>query len=334
MRIAVHINKDPLFDSRWTQILAEKGIEVVPVNLMDPEILEIVKTCDGVMWHYRHLPQDKQAAAAVLNTIERQLGIPVWPNYETRWHFDEKVSQHYLLSAIDAPRVRSWVFWDEEDAKIFLKSATYPLVFKLSVGAGAANVIKVDNVEQACSLTSEMFKYGIFPYQMNEFKPNDGLLQMMKFIGFFLLKRRIKLPSYYSIQKDYVYFQEFVPNNEYDIRITVIGRRAFGFIRYNREGDFRASGSGKIDYSLERIPIKAVKIALEVSLTNGFQSMAYDFLLKSQDEPVISEISYGYVDKAVYECPGYWDDQLDWHEGHMWPEEAHIEDFIEYIMSR
>ena len=45
--------------------------------------------------------------------------------------------------------------------------------------------------------------------------------------------------------KDYVYFQKFLPNNKYDIRIVVIGDRAFGFIRYNRENDFRASGSGK-----------------------------------------------------------------------------------------
>jgi hypothetical protein len=33
----------------------------------------------------------------------------------------------------------------------------------------------------------------------------------------------------------------------------------------------------------------------------------------------------------VESCPGHWDSKLQWHEGHVWPEEAHVEDFLRYV---
>ena len=30
-------------------------------------------------------------------------------------------------------------------------------------------------------------------------------------------------------------------------------------------------------------------------------------------------------------CPGYWDRDLRWHEEHVWPEQAQVEDFIALI---
>ena len=136
---------------------------------------------------------------------------------------------------------------------------------------------------------------------------------------------------HYMLQKDYVYFQKFIPNNDHDIRVTIIGNRAFAFIRYNRDNDFRASGSGKIDYDKSKIPIEAIKIAFEVSEKCKFQSMAYDFMIDENNKVLINEITYCYSGDAVEKCEGYWDDKLNWHEGKMRPEEAHVEDFLERI---
>jgi glutathione synthase/RimK-type ligase-like ATP-grasp enzyme len=47
-----------------------------------------------------------------------------------------------------------------------------------------------------------------------------------------------------------VYLQKFIKNNDGDYRVTVIGGKfAYSFKRLNRPNDFRASGSGRIDYS-------------------------------------------------------------------------------------
>lgn len=51
-----------------------------------------------------------------------------------------------------------------------------------------------------------------------------------------------------GLTKKYVYFQDFIPGNDFDTRVTIIGDRAFGFTRNVRPGDFRASGSGNVGY--------------------------------------------------------------------------------------
>jgi len=349
LSIAIHhvenVHKDS-YSRRWIEYLKNTDIKAVILDFRQADIINQVKGCDGVMWHWIHMPDEKQAAPKILDAIEEGLGTSVFPNRETRWHYDEKVSQHYFLESIDAPKIRSWVFWDKEEALEFTKTAKFPLVFKLSVGAGSSNVLKLDQYKEAEKLIDRLFDTGLEPYTFNEFEKKDtvwypDLYQRIKDSINYLIKRRYPAPPfnikkhwYYLKQKNYVYFQEYIPDNDFDIRITTIGRRAFGFIRYNRKDDFRASGSGDIHYHLDKIPLEAVKLALDISIQNNFQSMAYDFLMDTNNQPVINEISYCYQNLAVYNCPGHWDVDMVWHEGHVWPENAIIEDFIQLIKSR
>jgi hypothetical protein len=128
--------------------------------------------------------------------------------------------------------------------------------------------------------------------------------------------------------KNYVLFQRFLPGNNFDTRVTVIGDRAFAFRRMVRDDDFRASGSGRIDYDSTKIDPRCLEIAFATSRKMGFQSMAYDFLRNEDGEPEFCEVSYTYVSSAVHNCPGYWDTRLNWHEGHYWPEHLHLIDAL------
>ena len=132
-------------------------------------------------------------------------------------------------------------------------------------------------------------------------------------------------------QKGYVYFQEFLPGNCFDTRITVIGDRAFAFRRMNRPGDFRASGSGRLRYETELIDKRCVQIAFEVTRRIGAQSLAFDFLFDESKDPRICEISYCYAASAVHDCPGYWDAKGNWYNGHVWPQDAIIEDILSEV---
>lgn len=85
----------------------------------------------------------------------------------------------------------------------------------------------------------------------------------------------------------------------------MIGGRAFAFRRLNRVNDFRSSGSGRIDYDINKIDLKIVSKALEISQALGFQSMAYDSLYDENGDVSFCEISYTYVASAIYHCPGY-----------------------------
>lgn len=348
IKIAVHSEKNQHEDNytaRWIAELEKREVRVKKVNLRRNDAISQVRDCDGVMWHWFHTPNDKQMAPKILSSIELCLNIPVFPNLRTCWHYDEKNSQNYLFDAIDAPKIKTWIFWQYDEAINFIKSCAYPIIFKLSVGAGSANILKITDYNEAKQIVDKMFYKGFFPYTINEFVDQEDRKQPKSFLS--MIKKRGKdalrfllfgdyppLKDYFLVQKNYVYFQEYLQNNFHDIRITVIGNRAFGFIRHNRENDFRASGSGNFDVNSENIPVETVRIAHRLSLKNNFQSMAYDFLLNPEGKPVISEISYCYVNWPVHECPGYWDRELKWHEGHMWPEEAHVEDFVNFILDR
>jgi hypothetical protein len=348
MRIAIHdstIGKSFNFAPRWIKSAKEIGIEVLCIDFKKYNTIKNICGCDGAMWHWAHFPDDKQSAPKILDAIESGLRIPVFPNKETRWHYDEKIAQNYFFDAISAPKIKTWIFWNMDEALEFVEEAEYPLVFKLSVGAGSANILKVESKEEAIKLVELIFGVGLQPYSFNEFNKKEQQQggnniyddQMNHPLNYKtqanLWDININSPfhRYYMIQKNYVYFQEFLPENKYDIRITIIGNRAFGFIRHNRANDFRASGSGIIDYDMSKIHTDAVDIAHRISMDNNFQSMAYDFLYDKTGKVVISEISYCYQNLAIYNCPGYWDREQKWHEGHIWPEEAQLIDFIHYV---
>jgi hypothetical protein len=137
----------------------------------------------------------------------------------------------------------------------------------------------------------------------------------------------------HALQRGYVYFQDFMADNPFDTRITIIGGRAFGFRRFNRPGDFRASGSGEPAYETEQIDPRCVRIAFDVAKRLGSAALAFDFLFDENHEPKIGEVSYTFVAHAVYDCPGYWDEGLNWREGHHWPQDIILEDFLNRIAS-
>jgi hypothetical protein len=123
--------------------------------------------------------------------------------------------------------------------------------------------------------------------------------------------------------------QEFCRNNDGDLRIVVIGNRVMGFFRRNRPNDFRASGSGLIEY-VEDLDPECVRIAFEISSRMGFDSMAYDFVRDNQGRWVVLECSYVYLDTAVRDCRYYYEmpsgQRCD--KSGVYPEDFILEDFL------
>ena len=139
-------------------------------------------------------------------------------------------------------------------------------------------------------------------------------------------KTLINLPR----ERGYLYAQDFIPNNNFDIRIIIIGNRAFAIKRMVRAGDFRASGSGKIVYDMKQIPTECVKISFEITSRLKAQCVAYDYVLLDEI-PKIVEISYGFNSSGYLKCPGYWNSSLEFKLGTFTPEKFMVQDVLKQI---
>lgn len=333
--IAIH-HREKSFSDRWIAYCERHAISYKVVNCLGSDIIKQLTSCACLLWHWSHGDPSEQIAARHVIMAAEAMGIKVFPGSSTCWSFDDKVSQKYLLEAIGAPLVPTYVSYDLDETLKWIDHASYPKVFKLRRGAGSSNVKLVHSVRDARSLARRAFSSGFSPMphygqdvqkRFRAARSRGDLWQVIRRVPQVLSRIRHSRQMM-EVERGYVYFQDFMPGNSFDTRVTIIGDRAFAFTRNVRPGDFRASGSGEIVYDIDRINCECVEIAFNVTNKIGSQSMAFDFVLGERRQPLILEMSYGFASEPVYSCPGYWDRGLQWHEGHVWPQDAILIDLL------
>lgn len=337
MKIAIH-NRENSFSDRWIDYCKQNHLDYVLVNCFDSDIMEKLEKekATHLMWHFHHSSShDILVSGYVLNAAESR-GIKTFPDYNTRWHFDDKCAQKYLFESLNLPDAKAHIFYDKNSAAKFLKQTSFPIVSKLRRGAGSTNVKLIHNEQDGLENIRIMFDEGVASIS----KPMGNLDQKMRIAK--KIKNPVRLASkvYHhilksnkerklaNVEKGYVYYQEFMPSNDFDTRIIVVGDKAFGIRRFNKDNDFRASGSGKIDYNAKEIDTQMVKLAFEATQKIGAQCLAYDFVYDADKKPRIIEICYAFSMKAYDACEGFWDQNLEFHEGKFNPQFFMIENLL------
>ncbi len=319
MKIAIH-NRKGSFSDRWVSFCREHGIDYLLVDSYRSDIVSVVKDCDAFMWHHHHGDsRDILFSKQLLYSLE-EAGIRCFPNFLTTWFFDDKIGQKYLLESVEAPMVPTHIFYSKKDALDWSENASFPVVFKLRGGAGAYNVKLIQTKRKARMLIRKAFSSGFssnsrkvaFLESYRRFKEKQqSFFSFIKNAYVIFFHNGLK---YKKKEFGYVLFQDFIPGNESDIRVCVIGDKAFAIKRLVRKGDFRASGSGHIVYDKSQIDERCVKIAFEVNEKLKAQSIAFDFVF-SENFPLIIEMSYAFTARPYDKCEGYWDKSMNWHAG-------------------
>ncbi|MBN1414290.1 MAG: hypothetical protein JW973_04255 [Bacteroidales bacterium] len=336
MRIGIHHTKGS-FSERWISYCEKNSISYKLVNCYSSDIIRQLSDCDALMWHFNHKgPRESKFAKQLLFSVMAS-GKKVFPDFNTVWHFDDKVGQKYLLEALGAPLARSYVFYAKKDALEWINTTDFPKVFKLRNGAGSDNVKLVRSVCGAKRLVRKAFGRGFKQYEgWSNLRERYRKYRLGKTTLWNVMKGVIRLvhPTEYARvtgrEKGYVYFQDFIPGNNYDIRVVVVGDKAFAIKRMVRKKDFRASGSGTILYEKEHFDDDTVRMAFEVSNNLVAQCIAYDFVYQD-GKPLIVEISYGFSMEGYDPCVGYWDRDMKWHEGKFNPYGWMVEDLVKSI---
>lgn len=327
MKIGIH-HREGSFSDRWIAYCQEKNIDYKIVDAYDSNIVEQLADCDAFMWHHHHADSRDALFAKQLLFALRQAGKIVFPDFNSGWHFDDKVGQKYLFESVGLPVPKTYVFYTKKEALEWCETATFPKVFKLRGGAGSANVRLAESAAVAKNLIKQAFGRGFRP--VDRWRIASELLKKgawkaaaKNFVGavFPALTRERFMPRH----KGYAYFQDFIPGMEFDMRVVVVGERAFALKRMVRKGDFRASGSGLLTSQRKDIDESCVKSAFRAARAlrgaEAGASLCFDFIREPDGDPILVESSFGFDVHAYDACPGYWTSDMQWHEGKFIPQE-------------
>jgi glutathione synthase/RimK-type ligase-like ATP-grasp enzyme len=327
LRIAINRN-DKIFHHSgtwmnvWKEFCQDNNIYYEFVDCYQPDIIERLRKFDCLFWHVgNYVLQDMMIGRSILFSA-KNMGLKIFPDFNTSWHFDDKVAETYLLQSANAPIPESWMFFLQEDCQNWLQnSARYPLIAKLRCGSGSNNVRLLHNKVDAFKYAKKMFSGGFDSSPSLLFKTKSQVLSSRDWKT--IISRFKRIPEFlrtlnrskmFPKEKGYVFFQEYIENAGFDLKIVVVGDKLSFIGRNIRKGDYRASGGGDLFYEKELITKNIISSAFEASDKLGFQCMGYDYVVdKSNGIGKIVEISYGFSHTALLNAGGYFDRNGEWH---------------------
>lgn len=316
-------NHSGSWSSVWVEYCQKNDVNFEIVDCYQSGTINKLVDFDCLLWHINNyvLP-DMMIGRSILNSA-KNMGLKTFPDFNSAWHFDDKIAETYLLQTVAAPIPNSWMFYLLEDCIKWIKNdAKFPLVAKLRSGSGSNNVKLFHSKKNAIRYARKMFKNGFETYPNLLFKAKS---QFQSSQSWDVIKARIKrIPDFmqtlsrakkFPKESGYVYFQEFIPNDGYDLKIVVIGDKLSFIGRNSRKGDFRASGGGDLFFEKDLITPNIISSAFSISDKLGFECMGYDYVVnKINGTGIIVEISYGFSHTALMQAGGFFDRSGVWYD--------------------
>ncbi len=235
---------------RWTKhrrFLETNGFEHEIFDIHAHDWIEKAKAFDIVVGLVSNEIGPLEEIRTKYHYLETYLGKRCYPSADQALLYDDKCLEAYVAKVRGFPMAGSHISHDKADALAMAGRAAYPLVSKVNHSSGSLGVELVRTPRQARRIVRQAFA-------------RRG--------------RSTYLP--WDRQKNYVVFQDFVPNDGYDVRVMAIGRQAFGYYRKVLSGDFRASGMGGVEK--RALPEEAVRIALMARERLGLPQIVVDMV--------------------------------------------------------
>ncbi len=223
---------------------------------------------------------------AILHTV---CGLPIYPSLEEIQVYENKKYLSYWLAAHQIPHPRTWVFYYENEALDFLKTAALPLVGKTSIGGGGSGVQVLKSRDEAEAYVKNTFSGRGASLQVGPKWRKKGFLRRV-------LKKllnpgefRAKMLQYQfqraEVQKDFVILQEFIPH-EFEWRVVRIGDSFFAHKKL-KLGD-KASGSLLKGY--DNPPLELFDFVKTVTDKRGFLSQSVDLFETAPGRYLVNEM--------------------------------------------
>lgn len=305
----VGIIQDTGVSPRWTKyrrFLETNGFPFGIYNFHSAGWLDQARDYDAIVGIGSCEPHQLEEIRRKHHILETQLQKKCYPSYRDVVFYEDKILEAYVSDVHGLPFIPTHVFHREDEALQAADTLTYPLVSKVVPCSGSVGVELIKTPSQAKRLIRKAFCHR---------------------------GRLTHIP--YRAQKDYVYFQDYVPNDGYDIRIITVGNKVFGYYRKAPQGDFRASGMGMVEK--RELPAEAIEIARHAYAIVQSPMLVVDLLRSTEGQYLIIEMSpICRVDTPeqlhVDGKPGCYvvnDGSYTFEEGRVWVHELALKEFFE-----
>ena len=149
-------------------------------------------------------PVIRSRGQMIYNNLRHEYGLKMIQDQDQVDLYDDKIGQYYKWCHL-LPETH--VFKNLSKALEFISTANFPIISKASVGASSRNVRYIPDYEEAVGHIHQLFGTGV-------------------------RVDHCSIPRAHSLQRNYVYLQEFIPH-DITYRINIIGRQLAVFKRYN-----------------------------------------------------------------------------------------------------
>lgn len=234
----------------------------------------------AVFFPVGHAREYRNKMKALAEKVNKKANI--WPNIHEIRIYDDKIVQYKTFSKWYP---RTWIITSESQARnILCNELKYPFISKGSEGSGSKNNTYVD-----CPQLAELEIRAVF---------NNGI------------------PRRNYTQKGYLFWQEFVPDNDYTWRMCVIDKRfVFSYMKFiNRSVPF-ASGDDLCITTIELDDevIKVMDFALDFCIQNDLVCEGIDIVI-DKGQPRVLETAccwgppghVGKLNAIIYEKKKEW----------------------------
>ncbi len=217
--------------------------------------------------------------------IYNSLNIPIYPELHELSLYESKRKMSYWLKANGISHPCTWVFGGIDEARCFLASATYPIIFKTDFGNASYGVRKVTSEEEAISIINKSFwnGYRVPFYDENSLDVKRRLKAIVRPTYRFLRNIR-DIPR--DIELDVVLFQECIKIS-HEWRLIKIGNNYFGHEKVISDRGFH-SGSGSTKWTIP--PLRVFDFAKFVFEKGQFSSMSLDIFEDEDGALFVNEL--------------------------------------------
>jgi len=246
--------------TRYARFCENNSIPYEIYNIHNHDWLEKSKGFDIIAGITSCSSFDLEELRIKYHLFETELNKTCFPSFNDILLYENKPLEAYLSEINGIGFIPTFVSYNKEDALSIIRHIKYPIVSKIIPSSGSLGVELISSQKKAEKIVQQAFS-------------QNGR----------------KIHIVYSRQKNYVYFQHYIPNDGYDIRVIIVGKMAFGFYRKVLAGDFRASGMNQIE--LRALPEDAIRIARDVNKIINCPLLAVDMIHGLDGKYYINEFS-------------------------------------------